>query len=62
MRYPDKLLEEMYEASDGAWQQIIEDAVHIYNKKHKTKYDTLDAFLYYVGNFEQIREIITRQV
>ncbi len=33
---------------DGAWQQMIEDAVEEWNRLFKTKYDPYDTWLAYI--------------
>ena len=33
---------------DGAWQGVLEDAVHIFNTKYNTTYDSHDSFMQYI--------------
>ena len=43
------VVEESYpDAPDGAWQQMLEDAVDNFNQENHTKYDSFDMFLEYV--------------
>lgn len=53
MNLPEELLEQMWASDnddlpDGAWQAVIEDAVIVYNKQHKTKFDPFEAWLTYI--------------
>lgn len=72
MKYPEDLLEQMYQAddddmSDGAWQAMIEGAVNDYNRANKTKFDSFEAWLWYIeskwrGNrLEQHRESLKKK-
>ncbi len=33
---------------DGAWQQMMQDEVHLYNVEHGTNFDPYDAFIEWV--------------
>lgn len=45
------VVEESYpDAPDGAWQQMLEDAVDSFNNENKTNYDSFDMFLEYVAD------------
>lgn len=35
-------------ASDGAWQAMLEDAVHEFNRQNNTNFDSFDMFIEYV--------------
>lgn len=52
LQYPEELMEAMFiadddDAPDGAWQQLIEDAVEQYNEEKGSDFDSFEAWLYY---------------
>lgn len=44
-------------ASQGAWQAMLEDAVNMYNEQHGTNYDSFDTFMDYVQQRGQQGEV-----